>query len=120
MSVNDTIIERNKFRKLKGLINSIYVNQEISNFLKECYQLVKSAGIVNSQYQFSSEFLNANKFYYAKLISENKSPSLVCLSTLIENIGYLLPSVGTNYEYKSKLSSLYTKGQKLLKMKLLG
>ena len=76
-------------------------------------------GLIDNRYQFSEQFLNSNKFYMGKLVCENKSPSLTCISTLLQNLNMLKDLPDVEESIIEKIDELINEGQQLINQKLL-
>lgn len=120
MNVMENIKKQNKLKKMRQYVNQITLPLKIITFIKECYDFVKKdMGLIDNRYQFSEQFMNSNQYYLSKLICENKSPSLTCISTIIQNLTILkdLPNIDTSII--DKIDDLINEGQELINQKLL-
>ena len=88
---------------------------EDAQFITKCYKYLKKLKYVDSQYQFSEQFLNKNKYYYGMIICEQRHPSIDCVHNLIRNISDLNDGV-TKRLY---LDRLYQEGQDIITRRLL-
>ena len=52
------------------------------NILNEAFEFLTTVGVVNSQEEFSSRFLNKSPRYYAMLKATGREPSVEALATL--------------------------------------
>lgn len=57
-------------------------------YINKCQQLLKKLNLIESNYQFSTQFLNKSKHYYA-LCQTGREPSINSLHHLINNIHQL-------------------------------
>lgn len=120
MNVMKNIEKHNKLKKMRNEVNKIILPERVVNFLKNCYNLVSNdMELIDNQYQFSEQFLNSNKFYLGKLVCENKSPSLACISTLLQNLSMLKDLPNIEEAIIEKIDELINEGQQLINQKLL-
>ena len=84
-------------------------------FLTKCFKYLKRLGYLKSQYDFSEQFLNKNKYYFGMILSEGRQPSIDCVHNLIHNISNL--NDGLNKRFY--LDRLYEEGQDILTKRLL-
>lgn len=98
------------------LSNPPYSDQaEDAQFITKCYKYLKKLGYIDSQYQFSEQFLNKNKYYYGMILCEQRHPSIDSVHNLIRNIADLNDGI-TKRLY---LDRLYEEGQSILTKRLL-
>lgn len=98
------------------LSNPPYSDQtEDAQFITKCYKYLRKLGYIDSQYQFSEQFLNKNKYYFGMLLCEHRKPSIDCVHNLIRNISDLNDGV-TKRLY---LDRLYEEGQSIITRRLL-
>ena len=98
------------------LANPPYSDQtEDAQFITKCYKYLRKLGYTDSQYQFSEQFLNKNKYYFGMILCEHRKPSIDCVHNLIRNISDLNDGV-TKRLY---LDRLYQEGQSILTKRLL-
>ena len=83
-------------------------------FVVKCFKVLKRLGYARSQYTFSKEFLNKNKYYYAMVLSEGRQPSIDTLHNLICNIRTLTEQNANTYAER-----LCEEGQKIITQRLL-
>ena len=69
---------------------------EDAQFITKCYKYLKKLGYIDSQYQFSEQFLNKNKYYYGMILCEQRHPSIDSVHNLIRNIADLNECVNQN------------------------
>ena len=120
MNVMENIEKHNKLKKMRNEINKIILPNKVIQFLRNCYNLVlNDMELINNQYQFSEQFLNSNKFYFGKLVCENKAPSLSCISTLLQNLTILKDLPNIEESIIEKIDELIAEGQELINQKLL-
>lgn len=89
------------------------IAQDIA-FVLKCYKALRKLGYIKSQYEFSEQFLNKNKYYYAMLLSEGRKPSIDSLHNLLCNIRTLTEQHANTYAER-----LYEEGQKIITNRLL-
>ena len=87
---------------------------EGAQFITKCYKYLKKLKYVDSQYQFSEQFLNKNKYYYGMILCEQRHPSIDSVHNLIRNIADLNDGI-TKRLY---LDRLYEEGQSILAKRL--
>ena len=87
---------------------------EDMQFVMKCYKILRKLGYIKSQYEFSQQFLNKNKYYYAMVLSEGRQPSIDSLHNLIHNLSDLHSQNATTY-----FAQLHEYGQRLLTQRLL-
>ena len=101
-------------------MNKLTIPNKAISFLKKCYNLVANElELVESQYNFSKQFMNANQFYYAKLICEGSCPSISCIMTIADNIRMLKGLPNLNKSILKQIDALYNEGQQIICQKLL-
>lgn len=88
---------------------------EDAQFMTKCYKYLRRLGYCRSQYDFSEQFLNKNRYYYAMILSEQRHPSVDSIHNLIHNISELNDGL-TKHLY---LDNLYEEGQSLITKRLL-
>ncbi len=59
------------------------------NYLNKCQKMLKMLNLIESNYQFSKEFLNKSKHYYALCQTRTREPSINSLCNLVNNITQL-------------------------------
>ena len=89
--------------------------EEDTRFITKCYKYLRKLGIVESQYQFSEQFLNKNKYYFGMILCEQRHPSVDSLHNLIRNLSDLNDGL-VNRMY---LERLYEEGQAMITNRLL-
>lgn len=120
MNVMENIGKQNKLKKMRNEVNKIILPNKVIQFLKNCYNLLlNDMELIDNQYQFSEQFLNSNKFYMGKLVCEGKSPSLSCISTIIQNLTILKDLPDIDEAIIEKIDELIYEGQELINQKLL-
>ena len=85
-----------------------------TRFIKKCYKYLRKLGYVDSQYQFSEEFLNKNKYYFGMVLCESRHPSLDALHNLLRNISGLNDGLAKSLY----LDRLYEEGEKIITQRL--
>ncbi|MBQ3695571.1 MAG: hypothetical protein II938_01185 [Alphaproteobacteria bacterium] len=89
------------------------ISQDIQ-FITKCFKLLRKLNLVSSQYQFSEQYLNKNKYYMGMILSEGRQPSIDALHNLIHNLCELHSQTATTY-----IAQLHEQGQQLLTQRLL-
>jgi len=90
------------------------ITTEDMAFVMKCYKLLRKLGYIKTQYEFSEQFLNKNKYYYAMVLSEGRQPSIDTLSNLVHNLNDLHSQNAITY-----LEQLHEQGQQLITKRLL-
>lgn len=88
---------------------------EDTQFITKCYKYLKKLGYVDSQYQFSEQFLNKNRYYYGMILCEQRHPSIDSVHNLIHNISTL----NDGFSKRLYLDRLYEEGQSIITKRLL-
>ena len=86
-----------------------------TDYLIKVFNHLKDLGYINTQYEFSEQFLNKNKYYYGMILSEHRHPSIDALHYLIKSISEL-SETETN---SKRLDDLYEEGHSLITKRLL-
>ena len=86
-----------------------------TDYLIKVFNHLKDLGYINTQYEFSEQFLNKNKYYYGMILSEHRHPSIDALHYLIKSISEL-SEAETNHQ---RLDALYEEGHSLITKRLL-
>ena len=86
-----------------------------TDYLIKVFNHLKDLGYINTQYEFSEQFLNKNKYYYGMILSERRHPSIDALHYLIKSISELSE---TECDTK-RLDDLYEEGHNLITKRLL-
>ena len=88
---------------------------EDTKYIVKCYKYLRKLGLVESQYQFSEQFLNKNKYYFGMILCEQRHPSIDSIHNLIRNISLLNDGLVN----KMYLDRLYEEGQRMITERLL-
>lgn len=88
---------------------------EDTQFITKCYKFLRKLGYLKSQYAFSEQFLNKNKYYYGMILSEQRQPSIDSIHNLVRNISMLNDGVSK----RLYLDRLYEEGQSIITKRLL-
>ena len=88
---------------------------EDAKFITKCYKYLRKLGLVESQYQFSEQFLNKNKYYFGMILCEQRHPSVDSIHNLIRNIADL----NDGLVKRTYLDRLYEEGQSMITKRLL-
>lgn len=86
-----------------------------TDYLIKVFNHLKDLGYINTQYEFSEQFLNKNKYYYGMILSEYRHLSIDALHYLIKSISEL-SEAETNHQC---LDELYEEGHNLITKRLL-
>ena len=89
--------------------------KEDAQFIMKCYKYLKKLGYVDSQYQYSEQFLNKNRYYFGMVLCEQRHPSIDAVHNLIHNISTL----NDGFSKRLYLDRLYEEGQSILTKRLL-
>ena len=96
------------------LENGVKIVSADVQFIMKCYKLLRKLGYIKSQYEFSEQFLNKNKYYLGMVLCEGRQPSIDALHNLIINLNELHSQNATTY-----IAQLHEQGQQLLTQRLL-
>ena len=88
---------------------------EDAQFITKCYKYLKKLGYVDSQYQFSEQFLGKNRYYFGMILCEHRHPSIDSVHNLIHNISTLNDGISK----RLYLDRLYEEGQSIITKRLL-
>lgn len=88
---------------------------EDAKFITKCYKYLRKLGLVESQYQFSEQFLNKNKYYFGMILCEQRHPSVDSVHNLIRN----LSDLNDGFAKRVYLDRLYEEGQAIITKRLL-
>ena len=88
---------------------------EDTQFITKCYKWLHKLNYVKSQYQFSEQFLNKNRYYYGMILCEQRQPSVDSIHNLVRNISMLNDGVSK----RLYLDRLYEEGQSIITKRLL-
>ena len=72
------------------------------HYLNKCQRMLKMLKLIESNYQFSTQFLNKSKHYYA-LCQTGREPSINSLYHLVNNINQLNETIFNNNPLVDKL-----------------
>ena len=86
-----------------------------TDYLIKVFNHLKDLGYINTQYEFSEQFLNKNKYYYGMILSEHRHPSIDALHYLIKSISELSETESNT----KRLDDLYEEGHSLITKRLL-
>ena len=86
-----------------------------TDYLIKVFNHLKDLGYINTQYEFSEQFLNKNKYYYGMILSEHRHPSIDALHYLIKSISELSETESNS----KRLDDLYEEGHTLITKRLL-
>ena len=86
-----------------------------TDYLIKVFNHLKDLGYINTQYEFSEQFLNKNKYYYGMILSERRHPSIDALHSLIKSISELSETESNS----KRLDDLYEEGHSLITKRLL-
>ena len=86
-----------------------------TDYLIKVFNHLKDLGYINTQYEFSEQFLNKNKYYYGMILSERRHPSIDALHYLIKSISELSETESNT----KRFDDLYEEGHTLITKRLL-
>ena len=86
-----------------------------TDYLIKVFNHLKDLGYINTQYEFSEQFLGKNKYYYGMILSEHRHPSIDALHSLIKSISELSETESNS----KRLDDLYEEGHTLITKRLL-
>ncbi len=89
--------------------------QPDTDYLIKVFNHLKELGYIDTQYEFSEQFLNKNKYYYGMILFEHRHPSIDALHYLIKSISEL-SEAETNHQ---GLAALYEEGHSSITKRLL-
>lgn len=72
------------------------------HYLNKCQRMLKMLKLIESNYQFSTQFLNKSKHYYA-LCQTGREPSINSIYNLVNNINQLNETIFNNNPLVDKL-----------------
>ena len=106
---------KNTLKDLVRLNKSMAKSKELQGneylgYVNRCCQLLQELGIIDSQYQFSEQFLGRSKNYYGVVLCENRNVNTDVLYELVQNMKQLKEC----FADKQEIQKLIQKGQELL------
>lgn len=97
--------------------------QENIDYIKRTYLYLKKLGIVKSQYDFSSNFLNRTNHYLSMIICEERKPSIESVNVLVKNL-IEIKNVFEDLDNKNAeiriLNDIINRGHQIITERLLG
>ncbi|MBQ6854151.1 MAG: hypothetical protein IJO11_01760 [Alphaproteobacteria bacterium] len=72
------------------------------HYINKCQRMLKMLNLIESNYQFSTQFLNKSKHYYA-LCQTGREPSINSIYNLVNNINQLNETIFNNNPLVDKL-----------------
>ena len=75
-----------ELRKTRSQKYELEQVQENIDYIKRTYLYLKKIGVVKSQYDFSTNFLNRTNHYLSMIICEERKPSLEAVNVLVKNL----------------------------------
>lgn len=112
----------NELRKQRSDRYELQQISEDTEFMKKCCLYLQKLGIVKSQHQFCTEFLNKSQHYLAMVICENRRPAIDTIHNLIKNLNELY-SLYEEYDNKEainrSLRGLIDTGQGIITRRIL-
>lgn len=112
----------NELRKQRTKKYEIQQISEDAEYIKKCCLYLQKLGIVRSQHQFCTDFLNKSQHYLAMVICESRRPAIDAVHNLIKNLNELYALYET-YDNKEAINrSLYhliDKGQQIITRRIL-
>lgn len=79
----------NELRKQRSDRYELQQISEDTEFMKKCCLYLQKLGIVKSQHQFCTEFLNKSQHYLAMVICESRRPAIDTIYNLVRNLNEL-------------------------------
>lgn len=117
---DDNNDELRKTRSQKYELEQI---QENIDYIKRTYLYLKKLGVVKSQYDFSSNFLNRTNHYLSMIICEERKPSIESVSILVKNL-IEIKNVFEDLDNKNAeiriLNDIINRGHQIITERLLG
>ena len=93
------------------------------DYIKRTYLYLKKLGIVKSQYDFSSNFLNRTNHYLSMIICEERKPSIESVNVLVKNL-IEIKNVFEDLDNKNAeiriLNDIINRGHQIITERLLG
>ncbi len=112
----------NELRKQRSDRYELQQISEDTEFMKKCCLYLQKLGIVKSQHQFCTEFLNKSQHYLAMVICENRRPAIDAVHNLVKNLNelYALYEEFDNKEAINRnLYYLIDRGQQIITKRIL-
>ena len=91
------------------------ISKEDLRFLKRCCQILMKLGYIKSQYEFSEQFLDKNRYYFGMILCEGRHPSIDAIHNLVRN----LSQINDGLHKLRYLDDLYEQGQAMITKRLL-
>lgn len=117
---DDNNDELRKTRSQKYELEQI---QENIDYIKRTYLYLKKLGVVKSQYDFSSNFLNRTNHYLSMIICEERKPSIESVNILVKNL-IEIKNVFEDLDNKNAeiriLNDIINRGHQIITERLLG
>lgn len=117
---DDNNDELRKTRSQKYELEQI---QENIDYIKQTYLYLKKLGVVKSQYDFSTNFLNRTNHYLSMIICEERKPSIESVNVLVKNL-IEIKNVFEDLDNKSAeiriLNDIINRGHQIITERLLG
>ncbi|MBR5154242.1 MAG: hypothetical protein IKW58_00780 [Alphaproteobacteria bacterium] len=113
----------NEIRKARTEKYEIEALNEDTDYIKKSYQYLKKLGLVKSQHQFSTYYLNKSQHYMSMILCEGRRPAVNTLYNLLQNLNLtydLYQEYDKNEVVGRNLISLIERGDKILNKRILG
>jgi len=112
-----------ELRKIRSQKYELEQIQENIDYIKRTYLYLKKLGIVKSQYDFSSNFLNRTNHYLSMIICEERKPSIESVNVLVKNL-IEIKNVFEDLDNKNAeiriLNDIINRGHQIITERLLG
>ena len=76
----------NELRKQRTQKYELEQIKEDADYMKRIYLHLRKMGIVKSQYEYSTQFLNRTHHYFSMILSEQRHPSIDSINELVKNL----------------------------------
>lgn len=116
---NDNL--ENEIRKQRTQKYETEQMREDLDYIKKSYLYLRKINLVKSQYDFSTSYLNKNKYYLGMILCENRMPSIDGLHTLITNIKQIRDYFEDDINYQAEvriLNNLIESGKNIITNRL--
>lgn len=112
-----------ELRKTRSQKYELEQVQENIDYIKRTYLYLKKIGVVKSQYDFSTNFLNRTNHYLSMIICEERKPSLEAVNVLVKNL-IEIKNVFEDLDNKNAeiriLNDIINRGHQIITERLLG
>lgn len=112
-----------ELRKIRTQKYELEKIQENIDYIKRTYLYLKKLGIVKSQYDFSTNFLNRTNHYLSMIICEERKPSIESVNILVKNL-IDIKNIFEDLDNKNAeiriLNDIINRGHQIITERLLG